>query len=113
MTQTPRVLGEQRQQDQWLLDLEISAGLDCFDGHFPGVPIVAGVVQLDWAVAFGRQRMVIPTRFRRLLMLKFMRVIQPGDPVRLSLRSEHGELSFGYANADGEFSSGRMGFEDA
>jgi 3-hydroxymyristoyl/3-hydroxydecanoyl-(acyl carrier protein) dehydratase len=34
--------------------LRVPPTLEHFRGHFPGFPILPGVVQLDWAVRFGR-----------------------------------------------------------
>lgn len=45
-------------------------------GHFPGNPIVPGVVLLDHAVAViggGRRLRAVPT-------LKFLQPVRPGDP---------------------------------
>jgi len=33
------------------LELAVAPDLPCFEGHFPGVPVLPGVVQLDWRFA--------------------------------------------------------------
>ena len=84
----------------------------CFEGHFPGVPVLPGVVQVGWAIEFARQHIAFSARFRSLAGVKFMRVIQPNDVVSLSLTvgSDQRELAFEY-RLDGEpCSSGRVLF---
>jgi hypothetical protein len=59
-----------------------------FDGHFPGRPILAGVVQIDWVIAFGRRYFDLPPSFRGIRALKFQRVVPPELPVRVELIHE-------------------------
>ncbi len=107
----PRILDVARQDDEVRLSLEIPADLYWFRGHFPGFPILPGVVQLDWAIAFARQYLDLPLRSGRRFQVKFNAVIGPGD--RLSLKLAHlaakGQLQFEYAQEDGRAcSSGRV-----
>jgi 3-hydroxymyristoyl/3-hydroxydecanoyl-(acyl carrier protein) dehydratase len=78
-------------------------------GHFPGIPIVPGVVQLKWALDLARRRLAVEGRFAGCENLKFQRVLTPG--ARATLKLEHvaltGKLAFSFESADGRYSSGR------
>ena len=79
------------------------------EGHFPGMPIVPGVVQLKWAIDLARLRLGVTGRFAGCESLKFQRLLTPGD--RATLKLEHveatGRLAFSYESTDGRYSTGR------
>lgn len=95
-----------------LLELQAPANLLYFDGHFRGAPILPGVVQADWAIAYGRQYFALPPRFLGMNALKFQNVIRPGQAVRLELLhdAEKGSLNFRYQSEAGQHASGRILF---
>lgn len=88
------------------------AELFYFDGHFPGRPILAGVVQLDWVIALGRQSFSLPPLFRAIQGLKFQRVIPPETPfiVELTHDAERAALAFKITSALGAHAKGRILF---
>jgi acyl-CoA synthetase (AMP-forming)/AMP-acid ligase II len=83
-----------------------------FDGHFPGRPILAGVVQVDWVIAFGRECFDLPPLFRAIHGLKFHRVIPPETPFILVLdhRPDKSALAFKITSRLGTHASGRVLF---
>jgi acyl-CoA synthetase (AMP-forming)/AMP-acid ligase II len=83
-----------------------------FDGHFSGTPILAGVVQLDWVISYGRQCFDLPPLFRAIHALKFQRVIPPETPIILELVHEPAKssLSFKITSQSGPHASGRVVF---
>ena len=86
--------------------------LQVFDGHFPGAPILPGVVQVDWAIAFARERFDIPATFIRLDALKFSQPALPGMhlDVELTWNAATATLQFEYRSTAGRHSSGRVVF---
>lgn len=80
------------------LDLEITADLLWFQGHFPDLPILPGVVQLDWAVHFARAHLGLALPAARQFQVKYKSGIFPGDRITLALthQVERGRLSFDY-----------------
>jgi 3-hydroxymyristoyl/3-hydroxydecanoyl-(acyl carrier protein) dehydratase len=108
----PEVFEETMGADEATLALRIPENLAYFDGHFPKVPIVPGVVQIHWAVHFARGRFELPPAFRNLEAIKFKDLILPCRRLHLYLRyaPPAGRLSFIYRMADREYSSGRIHF---
>lgn len=84
-----------------------------FNGHFPGNAILPGVVQLSWVMHFARQHFPTLSKFQRLEVIKFQKIIRPGDTIRLELiwDAAKNRLVFNYYNgAEQALSSGRIGF---
>ncbi|MDG2525344.1 AMP-binding protein [Stenotrophomonas sp. HITSZ_GD] len=107
-------------QPQWLqrdaaaaeLDIVLDPALAAFDGHFPQATILPGVAQLDWAIHFGREAFAIDAPFQRMDVLKFQRVLRPGDQVRMSLQWNPAQqvLGFRLVSGHGPHASGRVVF---
>lgn len=106
----PNVRELERTADRVLLELTAPSNLYYFDGHFDVAPILPGVVQVDWAIHYGRQYFRLPAIFKGINALKFQQVIQPAQPVRLELLHDaaKGSLQFRYASDAGQHSSGRV-----
>jgi len=93
-------------------EADVSEDLYYFDGHFPGAPVLPGVVQLDWAMALGRKYFNLPPYFHGINALKFQHMIRPGARVTLELTHDpHKQLlHFRYVSAAGQHASGRAVF---
>ena len=95
--------------------IALTADLLVFDGHFPGSPILPGVAQVDWAIAFARERFAMPPRFVRMDALKFSQPALPGMHLDIEWHWNAGTatLQFEYRSTAGRHSSGRIVFADA
>lgn len=95
-----------------VFELTAPLNLFYFDGHFPGAPILPGVVQIDWVIAFGRRCFDLPPVFIGMQALKFQQVIPPGLPVTLELIHEQAKscLTFKLSSLAGQHGSGRILF---
>ncbi|MDR6643962.1 putative membrane protein [Luteibacter sp. 1214] len=94
----PVVLGEHRDDEGVVIDLELPLDLACFAEHFPEAPVVPGVLQVGWALSFAAVRLGTPKTCRGMDALKFQRLLRPGDRPQLLLRhdKERGRLQFVY-----------------
>lgn len=113
MSHLPEILQRQTECDCVTLLLHVSPDLAYFRGHFPGLPILPGVVQVDWAIKLASQSFTLPlSDFRDLKALKFSAPVQPDTQLKLTLRwnPETGRLDFTYANGERRVGSGQAVF---
>jgi acyl-coenzyme A synthetase/AMP-(fatty) acid ligase len=106
----PQMRELEREQARVLLEITAPASLLYFDGHFDVAPILPGVVQVDWAIHYGRQYFNLPPRFKGINALKFQQVIQPENPIQLELLHDavKDSLQFRYVSEAGQHASGRV-----
>ncbi|MDR1349408.1 MAG: AMP-binding protein [Zoogloeaceae bacterium] len=95
------------------LQLRFDADLVWFDGHFPDLPVLPGVVQIDWAAHFAHLHFDLDPQsapITRMTSLKFQRLIRPGDTPCLDLiwRPDKQELEFAYTLDDTPCSRGTL-----
>jgi len=93
------------------LTLDVTSDLNWFRGHFPGQPVLPGVVQLHWAVLVATACLDVagvPTELRRL---KFKKVFAPPQDLELTLQKRSSaEIQFRFSCEDEECSEGRLVF---
>ena len=109
----PDIIGRELGQDGVVLRLHLPRDLIYFDGHFDEAPILAGVVQIDWAIGYAVEHFTIPEGFRRIEALKFFKVMMAGDEVKLEMHYDRASrrLKFQYGGDETIHSSGRIVFE--
>lgn len=106
----PDVTWVERGPARAVLSFSVSPRLRVLDGHFPETPLVPGVAQLDWALAFGREAFGLPAEVARIDALKFQAILRPGMTATLALdwSAEKATLGFKYSDERAVFSSGRF-----
>jgi predicted hotdog family 3-hydroxylacyl-ACP dehydratase len=88
------------------------ADLVGFQGHFPGHPVLPGVVQIHWAAGFGAEAFGPLGAFCGLAQVKFHQTIGPGRIVDLCLAFDpaRGQLRFACQGGPDLLSSGVLRF---
>ncbi len=111
----PIILRRETAPAELRLRLKLPPELKYFDGHFADYPILAGVIQLGWAIDYGREVFPLDGAFQRIEALKFFQVLCAGEEVTLDLKFERekGKLHFRYSSAEHEHSAGRIHFGKA
>ena len=111
----PEILAERIDAKRAERELRVPETLACFPGHFPGQPIVPGVVQLDWAMSLAARWLGGAPWPRAIEALKFKSPLLPGQRVTLALarESDAGAVRFQVAQGETVYSLGRLVFEDA
>ncbi|MGL5815707.1 MAG: 3-hydroxyacyl-ACP dehydratase FabZ family protein [Aeromonas sp.] len=106
----PSLIEQRWQEDVLVLRLRLDPGLPWFSGHFPGAPLLPGVVQVHWAMHYGRQLPGLVGEFGGMSQLKFQRPLRPGQECELHLNwlADKGQLLFSYRLGDETASSGRV-----
>lgn len=87
-------------------ELRIAASHPSLPGHFPGRPIVPGVVLLDHAIAAAERWLGRPLQIASLPQAKFNRPLLPDETATLALTLANGELCFDIQRADERIAQG-------
>jgi acyl-coenzyme A synthetase/AMP-(fatty) acid ligase/3-hydroxymyristoyl/3-hydroxydecanoyl-(acyl carrier protein) dehydratase len=81
----PRIVGEGRAGEEWVRELDVPDDLAALEGHFPGRPLVPGVVQLGWVVETAAAGLGRPLRLTGIETLKFPEPLRPGHRVQVAV----------------------------
>ena len=112
----PDVLSSHVDGDSAVYALDVAGDVHAFEGHYPGNPILPGVVQVDWAMRFAREAFADAARpvdwsaFSGIEQLKFHKIVRPGERLELHLacNAAAGKLGFSYESAQGRVSAGQI-----
>jgi len=110
-TRMPQVIGHVVvAPDQVRLHLVVPHDLEHFPGHFPGLPLLPGVVQVDWAMRLAALYLPLSGAFSALEHLKFHAVILPGMEIDLTLGwdAARRRLQFEYHHDTRALAAGRI-----
>jgi acyl-coenzyme A synthetase/AMP-(fatty) acid ligase/3-hydroxymyristoyl/3-hydroxydecanoyl-(acyl carrier protein) dehydratase len=102
------LLSEARGGDDLYYELRVPPTLVHFEGHFPGLPILPGVVQLDWAIRLAAEHVTGVRDIEAVERLKFTAPVMPGAVLHLKLSHEAGRrrVQFAYRLGERDCSSG-------
>ena len=108
----PEIISRQLEENMAQIQIRIPEDLAYFDGHFAGMPVVPGVVQLHWAVQYAKSIFKLDGFVTLGSQIKFSNLMQPKDEVCLTLdyNPEKSALSFNYKSNEKAYSSGRLTF---
>ena len=102
------LLAEARSGDTLHYELRVPRTLAHFAGHFPGLPILPGVVQLDWAIRLAAEHVPSVRAVASIDRLKFMAPVLPGAVLKLTLAHDPARqrVQFAYRANERECASG-------
>lgn len=109
----PITIQEEISSNQVKCQLYISADLLYFQGHFEGFPVIPGVAQINWAVAYSKTYFGVQGKFYQMANIKFKKVIRPGTILQLLLNHDpvKNTITFNFQNDTEAFSSGVIKFK--
>lgn len=109
----PQIMALQSDAGTAVLTLNIPVDLHWFAGHFPGQPVLAGVVQTHWAAEFSKVLFPLGDSFEGIDNLKFQQAVMPDQTLRLALQHvpESGLVRFAYHRGQNLCSEGRLTFQ--
>lgn len=86
--------------------------LPVLGGHFPGLPVVPGIMQVGWAAELARTHSLVTGRCTGIATAKFRRLLLPGMQIDLSLDggSRSGQMQFRFRCGGDVVSVGRLLF---
>jgi 3-hydroxyacyl-[acyl-carrier-protein] dehydratase len=98
--------------EQITIDLYLPPSLVHFSGHFPGLPLLPGVIQIDWAMRYACEYLNVSGKFSMMENIKFQAILLPDACVELTLIWDAAKkrIEFSYASGEQKYSSGRLVF---
>jgi 3-hydroxymyristoyl/3-hydroxydecanoyl-(acyl carrier protein) dehydratase len=83
------------------MEMAFMAGSAYFEGHFPVHAILPGVVQVHFAAHFSDKIWKTGAMFKSIKRLRFSKIVQPSQKLRLNLARAGQEVSFKYCDCRG------------
>jgi acyl-coenzyme A synthetase/AMP-(fatty) acid ligase/3-hydroxymyristoyl/3-hydroxydecanoyl-(acyl carrier protein) dehydratase len=109
------VLSEARSGTTLRYELRVPPTLVHFAGHFPGLPILPGVVQVDWAMRLAAEHVVGVRALASIDRLKFKAPVPPGALLALTLTPDASRqrVQFAYRLDEQDCASGLIVYRES
>jgi 3-hydroxymyristoyl/3-hydroxydecanoyl-(acyl carrier protein) dehydratase len=109
----PRILSCVENPDEFCLSLDVTPGLSWFRGHFPGQPVLPGILHIHWAILVASGLFGLEDPPQHIKRLKFSKAIVPPRVVELRLqRLDPFQVQFNFQSLDQQNSQGRLVFAE-
>ena len=102
----PFIFSRQTDASQADLELLFRKNSNFFSGHFDGMPVLPGVVQLYYAKFFAEDIFGLQLPHNEFKRVKFSNIMQPDTRFRLKLLNKEKSVEFTYMADDKVYSSG-------
>ena len=102
----PFIFSRQTDASQADLELLFRKNSNFFNGHFDGMPVLPGVVQLYYAKFFAEDIFGLQLPHNEFKRVKFSNIMQPDTRFRLKLLNKEKSVEFTYMADDKVYSSG-------
>ncbi|MDO3387794.1 hypothetical protein QWI17_18265 [Gilvimarinus sp. SDUM040013] len=114
MLQPPAARVLERSDNKVELSLPLTDDFPCFVGHFDGLPVLAGVVQIGWALHLAEHYFARKFQFQALQSNKFQQLVRPPITLHLTLQylPQKQMVKFHYRNGLGDCSRGALRVEE-
>jgi len=90
---------------------EFSGNEPFFEGHFPGMPVLPGVMQVQLARELAEKSFGCGPVLRAVRKMKFARMILPGDKVELEVEDVGGgTIAYVFTKGGSPCSSGLLSY---
>lgn len=111
----PQVKLLAREPHRVSLEATLSPDLPCFAGHFPGHPILPGVIMMHWVMCWAQEYLAIQQPAQQLEAIKYQKIVQPGMSIQIELhyQADKHKLTFAVTHAGVPCSSGRIALTGA
>lgn len=96
---------------RYVTNLAFPAEHPSYAGHFPGNPVVAGVLLLEEILAAAESRLGHPVSVARLPLVKFLTPLQPGQEARLEIAFAGPHVEFTVTRGAAPVARGRLVIE--
>ena len=111
---SPRLLSVLDEPECYRMLLFVGSEIEWFKGHFPGAPVLPGVVQLHWAVRVARALFTFDRPPATVNRIKFQNVVVPPRVIELETeRVDRGRVRFACRSRGLVHSSGMLRFDGA
>jgi 3-hydroxymyristoyl/3-hydroxydecanoyl-(acyl carrier protein) dehydratase len=109
----PRVLSWVDELSRHKLLLAVLPEMECFEGHYPGNPILPGIVQLHWAIGFSTNLLDLSGVPLDIKRLKFKNIVQPPRVIELVVgKSSTNTVQFQFSSVGHIHSTGSLIFKE-
>ncbi|PCJ59697.1 MAG: aconitate hydratase [Planctomycetota bacterium] len=104
----PDLLEENLDEDKVLLKIKVPSDLYYLKGHFENLPVVPGVVQINWVMQYAEKYFKVEPNIKSMENIKFFNILQKEGECDISIEYKNKRLFYEYSNASRKFSSGRI-----
>ena len=110
----PEIIEMQHDDKRAVVRLALPHDAEVFRGHFPSMPILSGVAQIDWVMRLASRCFHLAKPVADNFQVKFSRVIEPDAALVLTLELDpiNRRLTFVYRVDEQIMSSGRIKIEN-